>query len=79
MHCEILGDIAGVLGKEQIKKEFMDRAAKYREKLNGLWDDEKSIYLNKRLDTGEFSPKISPINFYPLLANAPSQMQVEES
>ena len=77
MDCEALSEIAVALGKEKIKEELQARAIKYRENLNKLWDEEKGIYLNKRLDTNEFSSKISPTNFYPLLANAPSQKQAE--
>ncbi len=77
MDCEALGDIAGILGENKIKKELFQRAKKYRTRLNTLWDEETGIYLNKRLDTNEFSPKISPTNFYPLLAKAPTQKQAE--
>lgn len=77
MDCETLGDIAGIIGKNDIKKELLQRAKKYRAKLNTLWDEKSGIYLNKRLDTNEFSPKLSPTNFYPLLANAPTQKQAE--
>ncbi len=77
MDCEALGDIAGILKKEEIKKELFNRAKKYRHNLNKLWNEEKGIYLNKRLDNNEFSYKLSPTNFYPLLANAPSQKQAE--
>jgi hypothetical protein len=77
MDCEALGDIAGIIGKTDVKKELLQRAAKYRLKLNTLWDEKTGIYLNKRLDTNEFSTKLSPTNFYPLLAKAPSQKQAE--
>ena len=77
MDCEALSDIAGVLGKVEIQKELNERAAKYRKNLNKLWDEKSGIYLNKRLDTNEFSPKISPTNFYPLIAKAPTQDQAE--
>lgn len=77
LDCEALGDIAGVLGKDDIKRELLNRASKYRNNLNKLWNEEKGIYLNKRLDNNEFSYKISPTNFYPLLAKAPTQKQAE--
>ena len=77
MDCEALSDIAGALGKDEIKKELLNRAERYRKKLNELWDDKTGIYLNKRLDTNEFSYKISPTHFYPLLAKAPTQKQAE--
>ncbi len=77
MDCEALSEIAGILGKAEIEKELSNRAEIYRQNLNKLWDDSRGIYLNKRLDTNEFSDKISPVNFYPLLARAPSQSQAE--
>jgi len=77
MDCEALADIAAELGKEEIKSELLGRAAKYRKNLNKLWDEKSGIYQNKRLDTNEFSNRISPTNFYPLLAKAPTQKQAE--
>jgi putative isomerase len=75
--CEALSDIAGALNEQSIQKELSERASKYRHNLNKLWSEEKGIYLNKRLDNNEFSDKISPTNFYPLLAKAPTQKQAE--
>ena len=77
MDCESLSEIAGILGKTEIEKELSKRADQYRENLNKLWDESRGIYLNKRLDTNEFSDRISPVNFYPMLARAPSQDQAE--
>lgn len=77
MDSEALADIAGELGKDDIKAELLGRAAKYRKNLNKLWSEKAGIYLNKRLDTNEFSYKLSPTNFYPLLAKTPSQKQAE--
>ena len=42
-----------------------------------MWDEEQGIYLNRRLDTGEKSYRISPTNFYPLLAKVCTQKQAE--
>ena len=75
--CEALADIAGELGKSEIKKELQKRAEKYSKNLVKLWDEKSGIFLNKRLDTNEFSHRISPTNFYPLLAGVPSQKQAE--
>ncbi len=75
MDCEALSDIAGALHEQSIQKELLNRATKYRRNLNKLWNEEKGIYLNKRLDNNQFSDKISPTNFYPLLAKAPTQKQ----
>jgi hypothetical protein len=33
------------------------------------------MYLNKRTDTGERSPRLSPTNFYPLIAKVPTAEQ----
>jgi hypothetical protein len=75
--CEALADIASVLGQAEAAQELRERAAAYRSALSTLWDDARGAYLNRRTDTGEFSPRLSPITFYPLLANAPSQVQAE--
>jgi putative isomerase len=77
LDCESLAEIAGVLHKDHIRKELKERAVRYRKKLSTMWSEEKGIYLNRRLDTNSFSDKISPTNFYPLLANAPDQQQAE--
>jgi neutral trehalase len=42
-----------------------------------LWDDELGLFLNRRTDTGELSRRISPTNFYALLARAATQEQAE--
>ena len=35
-----------------------------------LWDDKAGIFLNKDLKNGQFSHRLSPTNFYPMLARA---------
>jgi hypothetical protein len=66
--CRALAAIAGELGKGADQRELLARGDKYAAALTGLWDDKAGIYLNKRTDTGESSPKLSPTNFYPLIA-----------
>lgn len=75
MDCDALGEIANELEKKDEAKELKKRADKYRKNLKKLWDNNAGIYKNKRTDTGHLSPRISPTNFYPLLAKAPSQKQ----
>jgi len=75
--CQALSEIATELGKKKDAKELNQRANHYRKKLNLLWNEEAGIYLNKRLDNGEFSTRLSPTNFYPLLANAPTAKQAD--
>jgi len=77
MDCEALADIADVLGKDTEAAELRARAATFRAALQTLWDEETGIFLNRRTDTGEFSPRLSPTNFYPLLGQAATQEQAE--
>lgn len=77
MDCEALADIAGVLGNDSIETELRQRAAAFRNSLATLWDEETGIFLNRRTDTGEFSRRLSPTNFYALLGRAATQAQAE--
>lgn len=74
--CDALADIAGVLEREE-EKELRKRAGYSRENLKMLWDDEFGLFLNKRTDTDKLSYRISPTNFYPLIARAATQEQAE--
>jgi putative isomerase len=73
--CDALAEIADAIGKTGDAKELRERAARYRAKLATLWDDKAGIFLNKDLQTGKFSSRLSPTNFYPLLAHAATPEQ----
>jgi hypothetical protein len=73
--CDALAEMAQTLGKPEIEKELNDRAARYRVKLSTLWSDREGIFLNKDLHTGQSSLRLSPTNFYPLLARAATPEQ----
>jgi hypothetical protein len=75
--CDALGEIADVLGKAAERQELRARADRYRAALRTLWDEKSGIFLNKDLDTGKFSPRLSPTNFYPLLAKAATAEQAD--
>jgi hypothetical protein len=75
--CNALAEIAGALGKKADVKEITERSARYKKSLATLWDDEKGIFLNKRTDNEEKSYRLSPTNFYPMLAKACTQRQAE--
>ncbi len=75
--CHALAQISEILGKKKDTSEIEERGKKYQKKLADLWDEETGIFLNKNLATGEFSHRLSPTNFYPMLANACSQKQAE--
>ncbi len=77
MDCNALSEIAEILGKKNDITEITKRSEKYRPVLASMWDEDEGIYLNKRLDTGEKSHRISPNNFYPMLAKVSTQKQAE--
>lgn len=73
--CDALAEIADSLEKKSEAAELRSRGARYRAKLATLWNDEAGIFLNKDLHTGEFSHRLAPTNFYPMLAHAASPAQ----
>jgi hypothetical protein len=75
--CDALAAIATTLGKSAEAAELEQRASRYRAKLGTLWSDQTGIFLNKDLHTGEFSRRLSPTNFYPLLAHAATPQQAD--
>jgi putative isomerase len=77
MDCNSLAEIALNLGQKKDAEELRKRSSKYSEKLKSMWNEEAGIFLNKRLDNGEKSQRISPTNLYPMLAKVCSQKQAE--
>jgi neutral trehalase len=77
LDCQSLSELAGALGKKEIQAELIERARVYSEKLETLWNEEFGLFLNKDLVTGEFSYRLSPTLFYPLLAKVPNQRQAK--
>jgi len=73
--CNALAEIATVLGHAKDAEELRARAKEFGGALAGMWDEASGIYLNRRTDTGEASPKLSPTSFYPLLAKVPTPEQ----
>jgi putative isomerase len=73
--CDALAEIATILGKLPEANELRDRSARYRAKLKTMWSDRAGIFLNKDLSTGEFNMRLTPTNFYPLLAMAATPEQ----
>jgi putative isomerase len=66
--CECLADLAGVLARPEAG-ELRARAELCKRGLEGLWNEELGIYCNRRTDTGEFSTRIGPTNFYALYSD----------
>jgi len=77
MDCRCLAEIARVLGKTAEEAELRRRAETFTAATQTLWDDAAGIFLNRRTDTGEFSHRLSPTNFYPLTGRAATQAQAE--
>jgi hypothetical protein len=75
--CDSLAQIAQALGKDSERKELSARAAKYRSSLETLWDEQSGIFLNKDLHTGKLCYRLSPTNFYPLIAKAATPQQAD--
>jgi putative isomerase len=75
--CGALAEIAAELGEAAEEKELRARAKFYRASLASLWDETSAMFLNKDLHTGTLSPRVSPTNFYPLLARAATPEQAQ--
>jgi putative isomerase len=75
--CDALAAIAQTLEKPEEAKELRDRSSRYRAKLETLWSDPLGMFLNKDLQTGQSSVRLSPTNFYPLLARVATPAQAE--
>lgn len=73
--CDALAEIADAVGKTEEAKELRSRSARYRAKLETMWNEEAGIFLNKDLRTGEWNHRLSPTNFYPMLAHAATAEQ----
>jgi hypothetical protein len=75
--CDALATIADELKKPLEAKELRERGARYRAKLETMWDEHAGIFLNKDLHTGQSSLRLSPTNFYPMLAKAATPAQAD--
>jgi len=70
--CRALAELAAILGRPAEVRELGERAERFAAALERLWDEETGLYLNRRSDTGEFSRRLSPTLFYPLLTGVPA-------
>jgi putative isomerase len=77
LDCWALKEIALILGRKDDAEHFSQQYENMKSKINDeLWNNELGIYCNKYWD-GTFSTRLSPTNFYPLLAGIPSKEQAE--
>jgi hypothetical protein len=75
--CNALATMATTLGKTSEAAELRDRSTRYNAKLATLWDDRSGMFLNRNLVTGQFNPRISPTNFYPLISRTATARQAD--
>lgn len=68
LDCRSLMELARVIGREDVLPSLEGRMQKARAGLENLWDEENGFYYNRRTDTGAFSRRISPTNFYALFS-----------
>jgi len=73
--CDALAEMAGVLGKTKEQAELKQRAEHYRAGLTKLWNPDAGMFLNRNLHTNAWVMRLSPTNFYPLLAKAATPEQ----
>lgn len=73
--CKYLAKIASALGKKADEKELLERAHRFSNLIAKLWNQEARIYQNRNLDNQQFSDRLSPTLFYPMLAGIPSKNQ----
>jgi hypothetical protein len=73
--CNALATIADTLQKPAEAAQLRQRAARFSAKLATLWSGDAGVFLNKDLHTGQFSTRLSPTNFYPMLAQAATPAQ----
>jgi putative isomerase len=78
--CKALAEIAALIGRNDEAEELKARARQISEKIDAvLWDEKTGAYLNRHTDTGEFSFRMSPTAFYPLLARIPAAARAERT
>ncbi len=68
LDCRSLTELARLIGRENDIPELQRRMDAARSGLETLWDEVNGFYYNRRTDTGAFSRRISPTNFYALFS-----------
>lgn len=69
LDTEALLSFARLLKRTPDERTLLERLLKAEGGLESLWDEENGFYYNRRMDTGEFSRRISPTNFYALFSS----------
>jgi len=75
MDCNALLSLAELLGKTEDLLLLNQRRETVEAGLMGLWDEEHGFFYNRRTDTGAFSRRVSPTNFYALFSDRVTDAQ----
>ena len=76
LDSECMEKIAGILGKQDDERVFAADYARMKAAMQKLWNDEDGMFENRYWD-GRFSKRLSPTNFYPLIAGVATPQQAE--
>lgn len=76
LDSECLAKIAEILGKEDDKSRFTSDRERIKRSMQQLWNEQDGIYENRYWD-GHFSRRLSPTNFYPMLAGVATPEQAK--
>jgi putative isomerase len=76
LDAECLAKIAEILGRQDDARVFVADHARMKTTIQNLWNDEDGIFENRYWD-GRFSKRLSPTNFYPLIAGLATPQQAE--
>ena len=66
--CYNLSEIASLLGYEEDSKDFIRKAHTIEEKMDWLWCEEKGMYLNRSVKSGEWNYGKGAVHFYPFFS-----------
>jgi hypothetical protein len=73
--CKALVELAKITGNTQVVDELLERKELVEKALATMWDEDFGLFLNRHLESGEFSYRISPTNFYALFADSVTEEQ----
>ncbi len=76
--CNALSYLCRQIGKDEKACELAEKAEKLKLAIQGLWNEEKEIFMNFKTDTKEFSDRISPTCFYPMIDQICTRLQAEK-
>jgi len=77
LDSECMAKIAKILGKDDDSRHFTADYERIKKAMRqNLWNEEDGIYENRYWD-GHFSKRLSPTNFYPLLAGVATPEQAD--